>query len=167
MRSPTIHDSHWRPVRLLMQSIDAQIAALYDERGISGVPPRYSMVLITLGAGERTIKDLAAAVEVTHSAMSQTVAAMRRDGLVGTAPGSTVPGGDARTRLVTLTDRGRDLVPFLEAEWWATEAVLAQIDAESGGGLRAAAMRVTQALAAQSFADRVRDQLHAEPGGHQ
>src|SRR5690625_3792003 len=103
MRSPTIHDSHWRPVRLLMQSIDAQIAALYDERGIEGVPPRYSIVLITLRAGERTIKDLAVEAEVTHSAMSQTVAAMRRDGLVRTVAGSSVPGGDARTRLVALT----------------------------------------------------------------
>lgn len=168
MRSPTIHDSHWRPVRLLLQSIDGQISALYDERGIAGVPPRYSMVLITLGAGGgRTIKDLAADTEVTHSAMSQTVAAMRRDALV-----RTVPGGDARTRLVTLTDHGRELVPFLETEWWATEAVLEQIDAETGGGLRVAAEQVAKALATRSFAERVREHLDSAThlvgyaGGH-
>lgn len=150
-------------MRLLVQSIDAQIAALYAERGTDGVPPRYSMVLIDLGAGERTIKELAAEVEVTHSAMSQTVAAMRRDGLVRTSAGSSVPAGDARTRLVALTDRGRELVPFLEAEWWATEAILEQIDAEAGGGLREAAVRVAQVLAQRPFADRVRAHLAAQP----
>src|SRR5699024_5511432 len=111
--SPRFEDSHWRPVRLLLESMSAQIAELYADRGVAGVPPRFSMVLIHLGSEKRsTITELAATLEVTHSAMSQTVAAMAKEELVRTMPGS-----DARTRVVTLTDQGRNLVPFLEAEW--------------------------------------------------
>ena len=62
------------------------------------------------------IRQLAQEVEVTHSAMSQTVTAMRAEGLVETAPGE-----DARTRTVALTEQGRALVPFLDDEWRATE----------------------------------------------
>lgn len=48
-------------------------------------------------------------------AMSQTVSALRREGLV-----HSVPGRDARTREVALTERSRAVVSFLEDEWTAT-----------------------------------------------
>jgi DNA-binding MarR family transcriptional regulator len=105
------HDSQWRALRLLLDSMNDEIAAVYAERGIEGVPPRFSMVLIRLAAlGPLTIRQLADEVEVTHSAMSQTVTAMKGHGLVDAAPGA-----DARTRLIGLTAKGRGLVPFLEA----------------------------------------------------
>lgn len=159
MRSPTLADSQWGGVRRLLQSIDRQIADLYAQRGVDGVPPRYSMALIRLHArGDMTIKELAAEVDVTHSAMSQTVANMRRDDLV-----TTIAGTDARTRFVTLTDSGRELVPFLETEWWATEAVLEQIDREAGGGLSAAVAAISAVLEDRTFADRLRQQLRDSP----
>lgn len=150
-------DGHWRPVRLLLESMSAQIAELYAERGAVGVPPRFSMVLIRLGTDNRsTITELATTLEVTHSAMSQTVAAMAKEGLV-----QTVPGKDARTRVVTLTEQGRDLVPFLEAEWRATEAAVIELDREVGGGLRQAVQDITRALEDRPFADRLRHHLDA------
>ena len=92
--------------------MDDDIAQLYRERGIAGVRPRFSMALIRLRhLGPMTVRELAAEVEVTHSAMSQTITAMRREGLVESSPGA-----DARTRTVALTAKGAELVPFLEAE---------------------------------------------------
>lgn len=44
-------------------------------------------------------------LDLTHSAVSQTVAALRAEGLV-----VTVPGPDARTRVVELTERAKELV---------------------------------------------------------
>jgi DNA-binding MarR family transcriptional regulator len=131
--------------------MDDDLSGLYDERGVRGVRPRFSMVLIRLAhQGPMTIGELAAAVERTHSAMSQTVGAMRREGLVDSSPG-----GDARTRDIALTERGRALVPFLEAEWRATEAAVAELEAEVPYPLTRVVADLERALAARSFRDRV------------
>lgn len=147
--------SHWRPLRLLLNAMDDDIARLYDERGIKGVRPRFAMPLIRLGrAGAMTIQELAASTDVTHSAMSQTVAALRREGLV-----TSEPGPDARTRQVVLTERAREIVPFLEAEWRATEAAVAELETEMPYPLTKAAEDLEAALARRSFHDRIVEQL--------
>src|SRR5690606_22030933 len=119
-------ESRWRPLRLLQAAMDADIARLYREAAIDGFKPSWAMVLLRLDArGPMTITELAASVSLTHSALSQKVAAMRRAGLV-----ETVPGADARSKRVSLTDAGRRLVPRLAAEWRATEAALAELEDE-------------------------------------
>ena len=143
------------PMRDLLLGMDSEIARLYRERGISGVRPRYSMALIRLHRrGPMTVRELAAQVDVTHSAMSQTVSVMRREGLVDSAPGS-----DARTREIRLTARGREIVPFLEAEWRATEAALADLEAELPYPMARWVADMNQALARRSFLDRITDRL--------
>src|SRR5918992_670810 len=103
--------------RGLWNARDATIARIYTERGITGVRPRCVGPLIRLGRrGGMTIRQLTESLDVTHSAMSQTVSALQRAGLVTTAPGA-----DARTREVVLTERARALLPFLEAEWRAPQ----------------------------------------------
>ncbi|WP_037335513.1 MarR family winged helix-turn-helix transcriptional regulator [Saccharomonospora piscinae] len=145
---------YWRPLRRLQEAMDAEIARLYAERGIS-VRPRHTMPLIRLGRrGPMTIRDLARSVEVTHSAMSQTVSALKRDGLV-----TTRPGADARTRLVELTDAARELLPFLEAEWRATEEAIAELDAELPYSLHDVVRDMERALRARSFRDRIADRI--------
>lgn len=134
--------------------MENEIARLYAERGVS-VRPRHTMPLIRLGRrGPMTIRELAAAVDVTHSAMSQTIAVLKRDGLVSTRPGT-----DARTRVVELTDTARELLPFLEAEWRATEEAIAELDAELPYSLARAVRDMEQALRARSFRDRVAERL--------
>ena len=148
---PTEH-SRWRPLRRLLAAMDDEIAKLYAERGVRGVRPRFAMPLIRLArsGGTMTIRELADSIEVTHSAMSQTIGAMRRENLVGTRPGA-----DARTRLVALTERGRELVPFLEAEWRATERALAELEDEIPYPLTRVVRDIEQALAERPFRDRV------------
>ena len=147
--------NRWRPVFRLLDAMDADIARLYTERGITGVRPRFVGPLIRLGRrGGMTIRQLAESLDVTHSAMSQTVAALQRDGLVSTAAGT-----DARTREVVLTERGRELLPFLEAEWRATEQVVAELDAEIPYALSQVVVDLQAALARRSFHDRIADRI--------
>lgn len=154
---PTEH-SRWRPLRQLLQAMDDDIARLYDERGVSGIRPRYAMPLIRLGRrGPMTIRDLAEALDVTHSATSQTVAALRREGFVRTRPGA-----DARTREVALTARGRALLPFLEAEWRATERAVADLDAEIPYPLSQVVRDLEAALTRRPFRDRIAARLDPE-----
>ncbi|MEU5949080.1 MarR family transcriptional regulator [Micromonospora sp. NPDC047465] len=113
-------------LRHVLEVLDADVAAVYVERGLADYRPRFSPPLRVLVAdGPLPIRDLARRVGVTHSAASQTVAQMARAGLV-----ELTPGADARQRIVHLTDRARELLPVIEAEWAATTAAMRELDAE-------------------------------------
>jgi len=147
--------SRWRPLRLLLAAMDDEIAALYAERGLSGIRPRFAMPLIRLSRrGPMTIRELATSLDVTHSAMSQTVSALRREGLV-----RTTAGADARTREVELTARATAVVPFLEAEWRATERALADLEASLPRALSQVVHDIEAELRRRPFRDRIADQL--------
>jgi DNA-binding MarR family transcriptional regulator len=152
-----VENSRWRPLRLLLAAMDDDIARLYDEAGIEGFRTRFTGPLIELSRrGPATIRALAEAFDVTHSAMSQTVKAMRSAGFVESSPGT-----DARTRRVQLTASARRLVPFLEAEWAATENAIAEIEAEIAYPLSQVVRDIEQALERRPF----RDRLHARLSG--
>lgn len=151
---PTLQ-SIWRPVKVLFERTNAAISELYAAHGITTVSPRYSMALIKLvHVGPMTIRELAAQVEVTHSAMSQTVAAMRKDGLVSSAPGA-----DARTKVVDITEAGRRVVPLLEAEWQATEAAVAELEGEVPYPMTKVVADLDAALDRRSFKERIEAHL--------
>lgn len=156
---PTASPGRWHALHTLLTGLDSQIEALYTDRGIRGVRPRFAYPLIRLAhTGPLTIRDLATSLDRSHSAMSQTVAAMRREGLVDSEPGA-----DARTRRVTLTDRGRALVPFLEAEWRATEAAVAELDDEVPHPLSAVVAELERALVRRPMKDRILSHFDAAP----
>lgn len=153
----------WSPVFALLRAMDDEIAAVYAGWGLPDVRPRFAPAVLELRArGPRTIRDLAAAVGVTHSAMSQTVTAMRGAGLV-----ESVPGPDARTRVVRLTDRGTEVSARVRAEWDATEAALAALEAEVDHPLTRAAADVAAALERRPFRDRIAQHLGDQHLGDQ
>ena len=157
--SPAVPDlldgSKWRPLRVLMAAMDRDIAALYDAAGIAGFRPRYSPALLELARrGPLTIRQLADAIEVTHSAMSQTVAAMRTAGLVTSSPTD-----DGRTRAVKLTRKARELLPFVEAEWRATEHSVAELEDEIPYALTRVVRDIEHALVRESWSDRLQRHL--------
>lgn len=146
-----LESNHWRPVRLLLEAMDQDIASLYAEASITGMRTRFVGPLIRLSRqGPMTIRELATAQEVTHSAMSQTATAMRRAGLVEAAENS-----DGRTRRIQLSERGRELLPFLAAEWRATEATVRELDAEIPYPLRQVVDDIQAALATRPFRQRL------------
>ena len=151
---PTEH-SRWRPLRLLQTAMDADIARIYAEAQIEGLKPSFVLELIRLHArGPMTITELADSVQRTHSAISQKVAAMCAAGLVRTAAGT-----DARAKLVTLTAKARRIVGQLMAEWRATEAAVAEIEAEIPYPLSRVVTDIEEALRRKSFHDRIAEKL--------
>jgi DNA-binding MarR family transcriptional regulator len=147
--------SHWRTLRLLLDAMDADIARLYVEAQIDGVKPSFVMELIRLHTrGPMTITELAESVQRTHSAVSQKVAAMRAAGLVRTKPGA-----DARSKKVMLTAKARGIVDRLAAEWRATEAAVAEIEAEIAYPLSQVVTDIEDALRRKSFHDRIAEKL--------
>ncbi|AUG80225.1 MarR family transcriptional regulator [Kitasatospora sp. MMS16-BH015] len=131
--------------------MDSDIGRIYADRQIEGLKPSWVMELLRLHAeGPMTIKDLAESVRRTHSALSQKVAAMRAAGWVEVAEGV-----DARTRTVGLTDRARSVVDQLAAEWRATEAALAELEAELPYPLSKVVVDIEQALERRGFHERI------------
>ncbi|HYK30000.1 MAG TPA: MarR family transcriptional regulator, partial [Streptosporangiaceae bacterium] len=113
-------------LRHLLDQMDNDIAGVMADLGTPGYRSRFSPIVRALVAlGPVPIRDLAAAIGVTHSAASQTVAQMAERGLVVLKPGE-----DARQRVVQLTSKARALLPKIEAEWAATASAAAEMDAE-------------------------------------
>jgi len=154
--------SRWRPLRQLQEAMDADIGRLYAEAQVTGLKPSFVMELICLHLrGPMTITELAESVQRTHSGTSQKVAAMRAAGLV-----RTTPGADARTKKVTLTVKARRITGRLAAEWRATEAALADLEAEIPYPLSRAVTDIEEALRRKSFHDRIAEKLADDPAWH-
>lgn len=158
MPDPTQH-SRWRPLRLLQEAMDADIARVYAQARIDGLKPSFVLELLRLHAcGPMTITELARSVQRTHSATSQKVAAMRAAGWVRTTAGT-----DARTKKVALTAKAARITGRLAAEWRATEAAIAEIEAEIPYPLSRVVTDITEALRRRSFHDRIAAKLASDP----
>ncbi|GAA3570848.1 helix-turn-helix domain-containing protein [Kribbella ginsengisoli] len=135
----------------MLELLDGDVAKVYVDAGLPEYRPRFSPIVRTLVAeGPLSIRALAEAVGVTHSAASQTVAQLNRSGFV-----TLEPGEDARQRIVHLTDKTRSLLPTIEAEWQATTAALADLDAELTAPLGQILDEVVAAVERRSFRLRI------------
>ena len=158
MTDPT-EQSRWRPLFRLLAGLDEEIELVYAENGVPGLKPSWVLEIVRLNArGPMTIAELARSVERTHSAMSQKVAAMRAAGWLETSPGP-----DARSKKVTLTPKAERIAAKLAAEWRATEASIAELEAEIPYPLTRVADDIAAALARQSFHDRIAGKLAQDP----
>jgi DNA-binding MarR family transcriptional regulator len=113
-------------LRRLLELLDGGVAAVYIDLGLARFRPRFTPIVRVLAAsGPSSIRELADAIGVTHSAASQTVAQMAKQDLV-----MLTPGEDARQRIVRLTPKAERLLPTLDAEWTATTTAVRELDAE-------------------------------------
>jgi DNA-binding MarR family transcriptional regulator len=145
-------------MRLLQARMDRDIQRIYDEAKLD-VNGGNVLELLRLDAcGPMTIAELAAAVERTHSAMSQKVAALQRAGLV-----RTTAGPDGRSKHILLTRKAKRIVGRLAAEWRATQAVIAEIESEIGYPMDRVVTDVELALERTSFYERLKRKLAEDP----
>lgn len=145
-------------LRHVLELLDGDVAKVYASLGLPGFRPRFTPVVRALVArGPSSIRELATAAGVTHSAASQTVAQMRGWGLV-----TLTPGADARQRIVALTDKAREVLPALDAEWAATTAATAELEAELSFPLTDLLEEILRAVERRSFHQRVLDAARAK-----
>jgi DNA-binding MarR family transcriptional regulator len=137
-------------LRTLFERMDADVGTALADLGVDGYRPRFSPVVRALVDGPASVRQLAAATAVTHSAASQTVAAMVRAGWVRQRVGS-----DARERIVELTDAARNALPAIRAEWEVTAGALAALDAELPYPLSTFVADLRAALERSSFRERM------------
>ncbi|MFC9690552.1 MarR family winged helix-turn-helix transcriptional regulator [Kribbella sp. NPDC056951] len=154
MDDPT-EQSQWRALHQLLARMDGEIGRVYTDRDIQGLKPSWVIELLRLHVrGPMTITELAESVGRTHSALSQKVAAMRTAGLV-----QTETGPDARAKVVALTPKAQELAGLLAAEWRATEAAIAELEAELPYPMTQVVRDIEERLAQKSFYQRVTEKL--------
>jgi len=146
-------------LRHLLELLDGDIAQVYTDLGLDGFRPRFTLPVRALAAlGPTSIRDLARAMSVTHSAASQTVAQLRASGYVVPTTGE-----DARERIVHLTDKARTILPTLAAEWAATDAAAAGLEAELPFSLMELLNATLAALDRQPLRRRIAEAAHTVP----
>jgi DNA-binding MarR family transcriptional regulator len=137
-------------VRTLIELLDGEVEAAYAASGLDW-RPRYTPVLRTLmSLGPTSIKAVALEIGISHSAVSQTVSQMTRDGLV-----LLKPGADARERIVALTPKTEAMIPALQRQWAATNTAANQLDAELSAPLSAVLGEAIDALNRRTFGERI------------
>lgn len=145
-------------MRHLLDSMESDIARYYADHGLTDYRPRFSPVIRHLtSAGPTSIRGLAEAIGVTHSAASQTVAQLVKTGYLRLEADD-----DARRRIAHLTPRAEAAMQVIEAEWAATTAAIRGLDEELPVPLGAMLVQLREALARRSFGDRMREQSTAE-----
>ena len=138
-------------LRRLLELLDGDLEQIYREEHDFYVP-RFTPVMKALASGAPlTIKDIAAHSSVSHSAASQTVSKLASHGLVAVASNT-----DRRSRLVSLTEQGRELLPWLSRRWAATKAVADGLDAELDHPLGDVLAQAIAHLEARPFSERIR-----------
>ncbi|WP_211192214.1 MarR family transcriptional regulator [Actinoplanes sp. TBRC 11911] len=151
-----LDSSTWGELHALLAELDRDIAAVYTDAGIDGMRTRFVGPCVDLHRfGPQTIRQLADRRSVSHSAMSQTAAAMRQAGFVESAPGAQ----DARTRRIRLTARAEAVVPLMIDEWRATEAAVQALDAELPYSLTRVTADLRALLDRKPFPVRLREHL--------
>jgi DNA-binding MarR family transcriptional regulator len=148
-------------LRALLESMDADVALALADLGLTDYRTRYSAIVrvVATRPGSTTIRDIADALGYTHSAASQTVAEMEQRGLLALRAGA-----DARQRLISLTTKTKRLLPAINAEWDATDAAAAALDAELPYPLSTLIDDLAAALAERRFRNRIADAAAGLPG---
>ncbi|HEV2567935.1 MarR family winged helix-turn-helix transcriptional regulator [Sphingomonas sp.] len=140
-------------LRHLLDLLDGDVEVTYRAAGLD-YRPRFTPVVRHLAeVGSGSIRTIAEAAGITHSAASQTVAEMTRKGLVVAEPGA-----DGRERIIALSAVGVELVPALRTIWSATNAAAEELDREVGG-LHEVLGAAIEALSRRPYRDRIAARL--------
>ena len=148
-------------LRHLIETLDGSVQAAYADLALN-YRPRYTPVLRVLRElGSASIRTISQRAGITHSAVSQTLAQMSRDGLI-----EMQVGDDARERIVALSPAALAMLPTLEGQWAITNAAAQTLDDELSMPLSQLLREAIDALERQPFKARMsqaRTRLKTQP----
>ncbi|HEX9964313.1 MAG TPA: MarR family transcriptional regulator [Allosphingosinicella sp.] len=145
-------------LRHLVDLLDGDVEAVYRQQGLD-CRSRFTPVIRHLeSAGPSSIRQIAVASGLTHSAISQTVSEMLKKGLVASAPGR-----DARERIISFTPAGEALLPRLHEVWLAIWAAADELSADIEESLPDVLGRAIKAVGDLPFRDRIMARLGSPP----
>ncbi len=137
-------------LRRLIDLLDSDVEQRYMALGLR-YRPRFTPVVKALEAlGPSSIKAISQHSSLSHSATSQTVAQMTKEGLL-----TMREGADGRERIAEPTALLVGMIPVLHLQWQATQAAAERLDLELSASLLDIVGEAIMALQRRSFAERI------------
>lgn len=144
-------------LRHLVDLLDGDVEQVYREQGLD-CRSRFTPVIRHLeSAGPSSIRQIALASGLTHSAISQTITEMLKKGLVESRPGR-----DARERIISFTPAGEALLPRLHAVWKGIWAAAGDLSEDIGQPLDRVLAQAITAVGRRPFRDRIMSKIGSE-----
>jgi MarR family transcriptional regulator, organic hydroperoxide resistance regulator len=138
-------------LRHLIEHLDGSVERRYCSAGLA-YKPRYTPIFrALLHLQKASLREISQHAQITHSAVSQTMAKMRKAGLV-----ESVEVTDARQRVVRLSAKANRMLPELQSIWRATNTAADRLDAELPFPLSSLLADTLAALEKHSFEERIR-----------
>lgn len=147
-------------LRRLSDRIMSSGIEIYGASGLDFEPRWFPVFRLVADRGPLTVGECAAELGLTHAAVSQTLRAMTKRGVM-TAKRDR---NDDRKRLLALTDAGRDLLPALQAVWSDIEAAVRDVVDVGGVDVFAALEGIEHALDQRTLAQRTEAHRRARLG---
>lgn len=145
-------------LRHLVDLLDGDVEAVYREQGLD-CRSRFTPVIRHLEkAGPSSIRQIALASGLTHSAISQTVTEMLKKGFVESRPGR-----DARERIISFTPAGEALLPRLHAVWEGIWSAADELSEDVGQPLGQVLGRAIEAVERRPFRERILSRMDCAP----
>ena len=140
-------------LRHLIELLDGAVQQAYTDAGLE-YRPRYTPVMRVFAQQQSaTIGQLAELTGITQPAATQTVALMKKEGLLLVA----ASGEDGRQRVVRLSSKGEAMLPRLQACWQATKRAADSLDADLEFPLSDCLAQAIAVLGQRSFGERIRE----------
>ncbi len=112
-------------LRRLSEYFLMEVNKVYEQQGIPFDATWFPVFYLLSKQQPMPLIDIAEAVEVSHSAVSQLVTSLRKKGLVNTAPCPD----DGRRQLVMLTRKGEELLQQVQPVWEAITGAMEEVAA--------------------------------------
>lgn len=114
-------------LRRLSEYFLMEVNKVYEQSGIAFDASWFPVFYILSRQQNIPLIDIAAQLEVSHSAVSQLVTSLKKKGLVKTAPCPD----DGRRQLVMLSKKGEELLQQVQPVWTAITKAMADLADES------------------------------------
>lgn len=141
-------------LRIMIEKLDGSVERIYQDNGSQFKPRFFPVINALLKQGPMSIKSLSEQTQVSHSAVSQTVAAMKKIGYV-----TSEPGEDKRERQIVLTEKMRAELPKLQEIWQAVHTAAQKLDRETSASLHTTLSLSISALDDKSFYQRISEEM--------
>ncbi|UYQ91507.1 MarR family transcriptional regulator [Chitinophaga horti] len=110
-------------LRRLSEYFLAEVNKVYEYEGIPFDASWFPLFYLLSQEPSLTLMDIATRLEVSHSAVSQLIAGLKKKGLVKT----TKCEEDGRRQLVTFTVKGKALLARVQPVWQAIAVIMQQV----------------------------------------
>ncbi len=143
--------------RRILELMTSDTDRLYEDHGLDFRVSYFYPIYALHMRGPMPISDIAKLAGFSHSAVSQTLKKLSDKGLL-----ETNPGADARSKTVSLTTKGEQLVDKLQPYWQALGQAISDVSSESGVDMLAGLTALETAFDKTSLYNRAAENLRSQ-----